>query len=168
MRHLIVISVFLACSFDAYAAGKINRYSGLSAEYSRSLNRYAATELDAAYYNPAGLVFGEKGFGFKVLNQSTLLRSRFTITDPAAVSMVGHDDELKYKPEEIAHDVVIPSPMMMAAYNTGDMAFYITTGILAGGVIALEGNHPILLKIPNTFSIASTRSSRSKRGNKIL
>ena len=67
MRHLIVISVFLACSFDAYAAGKINRYSGLSAEYSRSLNRYAATELDAAYYNPAGLVFGEKGFGFKVL-----------------------------------------------------------------------------------------------------
>ena len=60
--------------------------------------------------------------------------------------MVGHDDELKYKPEEIAHDVVIPSPMMMAAYNTGDMAFYITTGILAGGVIALEGNHPILLE----------------------
>ncbi|MBT6433852.1 MAG: hypothetical protein HOK97_08295 [Deltaproteobacteria bacterium] len=146
MRLLIVVSVLLACSFDAYAAGKINRYSGLSAEYSRSLHRYAATELDAAYYNPAGLVFGREGFGLKLLNQSTVLKSRFTITDPEALALVGHDGDLKYNPEEIAYDVVIPSPMMMASYNTGDFAFHMTTGILAGGVIALEGNHPILLE----------------------
>lgn len=149
MRPLVIFIAILSCSLDSYAAGKINRYSGLSAEYARSLNRYAATELDAAYYNPAGLVFGREGFGLKVLNQSTYLTSRFTITDPAALEQIGHDDELKYMPEINSQDVVIPSPMMMASYNTGDLAFYITAGVLAGGVIELRGNHPILLENTN-------------------
>jgi long-chain fatty acid transport protein len=149
MRPLVIIIALLSCSLDTYAAGKINRYSGLSAEYARSLNRYAATELDAAYYNPAGLVFGREGFGLKVLNQSTFLKSRFTITDAEALEQTGHDGELQYTPEVVSYNVVIPSPMLMASYNTGDLAFHLTTGILAGGVIELEGNHPVLLESAN-------------------
>ena len=56
MRQLGIIVFISLLASQVHAVGKINRYTSLSADYCRNVNRYAATGLDAAYYNPAGII----------------------------------------------------------------------------------------------------------------
>ena len=144
MRLLGLFLLISLVSTEAFAAAKVNRYSSLSADYCRSLNRYHATSLDAAYYNPAGLVFGREGTGVQLLNQFTYVEGRFTVTDPVAREQLGQDGELLWKTDVVDADIAPVSPMIMASYHRGDWAFSLATGIVGGGVARLEGNHPIL------------------------
>ena len=146
MRQFGIIIFISLLASQVHAVGKINRYTSVSADYARNVNRYAATGLDAAYYNPAGLVFGRKGFGLKLLNQSTLIYGRFTITDEEALNLKGHDGEPRYDPEVENRDTLLPSPMLTASYNTGKWAVFVATGPVGGGGVMLEGDHPILLE----------------------
>lgn len=146
MRHLVCVVIVALAASEAYAVGKINRYSSLSSDYCRNVNRYASTGLDAAYYNPAGLVFGREGLGLKILNQSTLIYGQFSITDEDALALGGADGIAKYNRTEEAWDMLWASPMAMAVYNTGTWALYAAVGVVGGGGVGLKGDHPILLE----------------------
>lgn len=60
MTALFIIQILILLSIDA-AASELHQEDGImnnhSAEYVRTLNRNTSTDPDAAFYNPAGLVF---------------------------------------------------------------------------------------------------------------
>jgi len=65
-----------------------------SADFLRTLNRNASTDLDAAYYNPAGLVMLDDGFYLYVSNQ-TIFQTRTIESSSAALAPLGfplHDE----------------------------------------------------------------------------
>lgn len=59
----------MAFSVNVFAGGIVTN-TNQSAQYVRTLNRNASTELDAVYYNPAGLSALEDGFHLYFSNQS--------------------------------------------------------------------------------------------------
>ncbi len=67
--------VVLVLLFTMVFAGGILQNSNQSAEYIRILNRNASLDLDAVFYNPAGLTHLNNGFHFAVNNQ-TIFQSR--------------------------------------------------------------------------------------------
>ena len=69
MRKLIVLSgIFLYCS-QVFAGGLLTN-GNQSSQYIRMLSRNASTDVDAVYFNPAGLMMMENGFYFALQNQS--------------------------------------------------------------------------------------------------
>ena len=70
LRLLLTLGLILSASTPAFAL-KLNRYTGVSAEFAASQNTNASTNLDAAYYNPAGVVFGYEGFAIRFTDQAT-------------------------------------------------------------------------------------------------
>jgi long-chain fatty acid transport protein len=74
--------------------GGIVTNTNQSAEFLRTLNRNASTDLDAAYYNPAGLVELADGFYLYVSNQS-IFQTRTIKSSSAAMAPLGfplHDE----------------------------------------------------------------------------
>lgn len=69
MRKLISI-IFVMAMVTSLFAGGIVTNTNQSAMYVRTLNRNASTDLDAAYFNPAGLMSMNNGFYAHISNQS--------------------------------------------------------------------------------------------------
>lgn len=63
----IVAALFLTVPM---AYGTIVTNTNQSVQYMRLLNRNASTDIDAVYYNPAGVVFLENGFHLALHNQT--------------------------------------------------------------------------------------------------
>ncbi len=69
MRKLIVLTgILLYCSLS-FAGGLLTN-GNQSSQYIRMLSRSASTDVDAVYFNPAGLMMMENGFYFALQNQS--------------------------------------------------------------------------------------------------
>ena len=62
MKKLLLCCVVLAASFSAVLAGGLVTNTNQSAAFLRNPARDATIELDAVYYNPAGVAFLKKGF----------------------------------------------------------------------------------------------------------
>ena len=124
----LLLSTLATFMLSSQAFGlKLNRYTGISAEFAASQNTNASTGLDAAYYNPAGVVFGHQGFAIRVTDQATIGSVSFqrgeNFGDDFGVSAV--------------------SPMLMATYHKGDWGFFLSSGLVGGGVTRFEGEHPV-------------------------
>ena len=85
---IILINIIILCAFFSFVeeshATRLYQESGIfpnhSAEYVRTQNRNASTSADAAYYNPAGLVFMEKtGLTIMYSNQTYNVRKEHTL-----------------------------------------------------------------------------------------
>ena len=69
MRKLIVLTgIVLYCS-QVFAGGLLTN-GNQSSQYIRMLSRNASTDVDAVYFNPAGLMMMDNGFYFAIQNQS--------------------------------------------------------------------------------------------------
>jgi len=69
MRKLIVLTgILLYCSLS-FAGGLLTN-GNQSSQYIRMLSRNASTDVDAVYFNPAGLMMMDNGFYFALQNQS--------------------------------------------------------------------------------------------------
>lgn len=108
-------------------AGKINRYTSVNAEYARSTHRFASTDVDAAYYNPAGVAFGAEGFALEVGNQATWLG--LTTSVPGRTS------------ESSGWSLV--SPTLMWSGRWGDWGTFGVVAPLGGGVVRAKSPHAI-------------------------
>ncbi len=69
MKKLIVLVVVGLCLNQSFAGGLLTN-GNQSAQYIRMLSRNASTDVDAVYFNPAGLMKMENGFYFAIQNQS--------------------------------------------------------------------------------------------------
>lgn len=70
MRSFMFVSLILVLSLSILMAGGIVTNTNQSAAYMRTLNRNASTDVDAVYYNPAGLTKLEDGLHLSLSNQS--------------------------------------------------------------------------------------------------
>lgn len=80
MKKLLLFCVVLAISFSAAVAGGLVTNTNHSAAFLRNPARDATIELDAVYYNPAGVAFLKNGFHFGLNNQSAFQSRNITAT----------------------------------------------------------------------------------------
>ena len=126
MKQFLVFFVLLSSSLAH--GGAVNRYSSLSTQYTSNPNRYGTTELDAAFYNPAGLAFGGRGLRLSLDNQATLAVDRFSQSGLS-------NTEIHWAPI---------CPTLIGAYGGKRWTIYFATGLLGGGGTLIEGSHPAL------------------------
>ncbi len=85
MKKLVAISVMLLMALNLFAGGLVTNLNQ-STEYIRTLNRNASTELDAVFYNPAGLSKLENGFYVYLSNQSIFQVKGIDASYPVAMN----------------------------------------------------------------------------------
>ena len=120
-RLAVLISGALLLTSTAFAGGILTK-TNQSAQFVRMLSRNASTDIDAVYYNPAGLTQMANGFYFAFNNQSIFQTSTINSGYPFL-----HNSE--YKGETNAP--VFPSAF--AVYKTDKWAFSAGFGVNAGG-----------------------------------
>ncbi|SFU71237.1 long-chain fatty acid transport protein [Porphyromonadaceae bacterium KHP3R9] len=80
MKKSVLCSLLLAASFTSLFAGGLVTNTNHSAAFLRNPARMGSLELDAVYYNPAGVAFLEKGFHLGLNNQSAFQSRNVTAT----------------------------------------------------------------------------------------
>ncbi|SDC59800.1 OmpP1/FadL family transporter [Williamwhitmania taraxaci] len=129
-------------------AGGILTNANQSAAYLRMIARDASTQIDAVYYNPAGLIKLQDGFHLSLNNQT--LFSKRTIENKYPLL-----NESKY-----IGDVTVPFfPGIYAAYKTGDWVFSFGFNPSAGGGTASYGAGLPSFEIPFSGIPASLTAS---------
>ena len=129
--------IALTTASASYAGGLLNNTS-LHALYQRSLARNASLAIDAAYYNPAGLVFTSDGWRFSINSQTVLQRRDITASFAPFVYSANYTGP--YSSQEIvatkhfegkATAPIVPT--LMTSYKKGDWAFSAVAGVFGGG-----------------------------------
>jgi long-chain fatty acid transport protein len=120
MKKLTLFAAMFMMISVAFAGGILTN-SNQSAQYVRMLSRNASTQLDAVYFNPAGVMKLENGFHIGINNQS-IFQTR-TITTEAALNR-----------KEFIGDVKAPVfPSAFAVYKMDKLAFSLGFGPNGGG-----------------------------------
>ncbi len=122
MKKLTLIPVLLFLLVQTTFAGGILTNTNQSAQWLRTLSRNASTQIDAVYYNPAGLMKMENGLHLGIYNQS-IFQTR------TIVSGYPYLNTDKYE-----GDVVAPLfPTAYAVYKMDNLAFSFGFGPNGGG-----------------------------------
>lgn len=116
---VLISGVFLLMN-SAFAGGILTN-TNQSAQFTRMLSRNASTDLDAVYFNPAGLTQMKNGFYFGLHNQTITQNKTITTEFP-----------LKY--DKYVGEVRVPAfPTAFAVYKLDNWAFSAGFGPNAGG-----------------------------------
>ena len=123
MKKLVISFALVIFFVNLALAGGILTNTNQSAQFVRMLSRNASTDLDAVYFNPAGLMVMENGFYFGVHNQ-TIFQTK---------TVVSGNPLLLYDNEYIG-DVKAPVfPTAFAVYKTDKYALSLGFGPNGGG-----------------------------------
>jgi len=107
---LLIVVVLCLVSVTAFAGGIVTN-TNQSAQFTRTLNRNASTDLDAVYYNPAGLSRLSEGLHLHLSNQ-TIWQTKTVINNFPTLNN-----------DEFVGDVFAPLfPSLYLAYKSGKMA----------------------------------------------
>ncbi len=139
---LIIIGMVLSSSF--LMAGGLVHNTNQSAAWSRMLSRGASVEIDAVYFNPAGLTKLGEGFHIGISSQSIFQTQTITAAFSNEMFPNGFLNDEKYTGKISAP--VFPSVYL--AYKTGKFVF--SAGFLAiggGGGAAFDRGVP-MMEIP--------------------
>ena len=125
-KQLFAIAAISAVAMPALAGGYVTN-TNQSAAYLRTLARSTTSDIDAVYFNPAGLVWNEhEGFALQ-LNIQTAKQNRNILAD---YTLDGKNFiSKKYEGEVFAP--VIPS--LYATYKTGDFVWSGSFSVVGGG-----------------------------------
>lgn len=134
------LTLVVVCTFMAYltfAGGLLTNYNQ-SAAYIRMLSRNAAFEIDAVFYNPAGLVKLEDGWHFAFHSQ-TIFQTR----------EISSDFPLLNQPAYYEGETTIPIyPNLYGVYKKDKWVFSLGVGPAAGGGTAVFAEGLPSLEIP--------------------
>ena len=128
MKKLAVLTIGVFLLMNTAFAGGILTNSNQSAQFVRMLSRNASTDLDAVYFNPAGLTQLKDGFYFGLHNQSITQSRTITSNFPLLNA------------KEYKGDVAAPLfPDVYAVYKVDKLAFSFGLGPNGGGGSAKYG-----------------------------
>src|ERR1035437_1724569 len=123
MRKLLTFVVSLFITGSLLAGGLVTN-NNQSAMFTRLQNRNASTDIDAVYFNPAGLTKLGNGFFVSINNQ--------TITQTQKV--ISSYPFLNGAPKEYVGDVKAPLfPGVYVVYNTGKLSLSAGFNPIGGG-----------------------------------
>lgn len=122
MKRTTLLAVVCTLLIQPVFAGGILTNANQSAQYIRMLSRNASFDIDAVYFNPAGLVKLENGFHFAFNNQSIFqsrtIENRFPLLNQS-----------NYK-----GDLSVPFfPTLFAVYKKDKLALSFGLGVNSGG-----------------------------------
>jgi long-subunit fatty acid transport protein len=139
----LMAGILLASSIFA---GGLKTNTNQSAAWSRMLIRDASIEIDAVYFNPAGLVKLQDGFHISLSNQSIFQTQTINSTYPMNTS-------------EFIGDVSAPFfPSLYLAYKTGRWAFSAGLNVIGGGGGAKFDKGVPMMEIPIASLVPSLSS----------
>lgn len=146
-KSAVLICGVLLLLNTAYAGGILTK-TNQSAQFVRMLSRNASTDLDAVYFNPAGLTQLKDGFYFGLNNQSIFQTSTITSGYP---TLNVHE----YKGET----TVPVFPTAFAVYKADKWAFSAGFGPNAGGgttkyAHGLPSFEKLISSIPKSLSVS--------------
>lgn len=121
MKKLLIVTLTLLLVSSVVFAGGIVTNTNQSAEYVRTLNRNASTDVDAVYYNPAGLTKLQDGLHLYLSNQS-IFQTR----------TINNDNPILQRNEYTASVNAPFFPNIYAAYKTNKLA-------ISGGIAPVGG-----------------------------
>ena len=127
IKNLLTASLLLLASGALFAGGLLTN-TNQSVHFLRNPARDASIEIDAAYSNPAGVVFLSDGFHFSLNNQSAFQTRTITSTF-APFAGNGGSATKEYSAKTSAP--VIPS--FQAAYVKDRFAISGSFGVIGGG-----------------------------------
>ncbi len=120
-RIFLVTGLIGAMALTTFAGGLLTN-TNQSAQFVRMLSRNASTQIDAVYFNPAGLIKLEDGWHFSLNNQSIFqektVNSKFPLLNNG----------------EYVGDVKAPVfPSAFGVYKVNDLAISVGFGPVGGG-----------------------------------
>ncbi|MBL7068110.1 MAG: hypothetical protein ISS29_09720 [Candidatus Marinimicrobia bacterium] len=122
MRSVMFVFLILVLAMGIAMAGGIVTNTNQSAAYMRTLNRNASTDVDAVYFNPAGLTRLEDGLHLSLSNQSIFQTKTVT------------NNYQFLNTDEFVGDVKAPLfPNFYLAYKTGKLALSAGFEPIGGG-----------------------------------
>ena len=124
LKSFIAI-VIVSLSTTTVFAGGILTNTNLSARFARLMALEASTNVDAAYYNPAGTIKLSEGFHFSFSNQS-VLQERIITSSFAPMTGAGSKEFVGK-----ASAPLVPS--LQGVYRTGKWAFSGNLAVTGGG-----------------------------------
>lgn len=129
-RISLLLAGILSLPFFSFSGGIVHN-TNQSASWVRMFARDASTDIDAVFYNPAGLTKLGDGF-FISLNSQTLFQNR---------EITSSYTNINNHPVDYEGSVTVPvMPSIYASYNTGKFAFSLGVNIIGGGGTAEFGN----------------------------
>ncbi len=121
MKKLSVVLMVVLISVIAFGAGLVDN-GNQSAAYIRTMNRNASTDIDAVYFNPAGLTKLEDGLYVSLSNQS-IFQEKEIVNDYAALNEDTYVGEVQ----------AMFFPDFYIAYKTGNLALSAAVLPIGGG-----------------------------------
>lgn len=152
-RKIAISTLFIMCQFPPLLAGGVLTNTNQTAKFARYMALDASTTIEAAYYNPAGLVKLKEGFHFSFTNQSAFQERIITATDPNFAHSSNGELTKKYK--GTASAPIVPS--FQGAYKNGKWVLSGTVGVIGGGGKAtFENGLPVfesgMAQVPNIIN----------------
>jgi len=126
-KKLPIIAIFLTFSSMTFAGGLVTN-TNQTAHFLRNPSRGASMEIDAAYENPAGLVFLTDGLHLSISNQSAFQTRTITSTF-APFAYNGGSTTKEYK--GVTNSPVIPS--IQIAYKKNKLVLSGHFSVVGGG-----------------------------------
>lgn len=137
MKKLTLLVAFTMLLQMSFAGGLLTNYNQ-SAQYVRMMSRNAALEIDAVFYNPAGLVKLEDGWHFAFHGQTIFQTREISSAFP-----------LLNEPAYYEGETTIPIfPNLYAVYKKNKWAFSLGIGPAAGGGTATFADGLPTFEIP--------------------
>lgn len=125
--------IFISLFFNHLSAAGIYENANQSAEFVRTLTRYASTDIDSAFFNPAGSAFMKDGMYGYFSDQ--MLFDYQTMTD-SSTSLSSHSFPDKYEGEAMTWAF----PDLYAMYKQGEYSAFIHMGLIGRGAAATYEN----------------------------
>ena len=122
MRKITITILSLLLAFNMSYAGGLVTNTNQSTAWARLLVRDASTDIDAVYYNPAGLTKLKDGFHISISNQSIFQKKYITNT----FTFLNNGDYVGTVSAPVF-------PGFYAAYKTGKFAFSVGFNPIGGG-----------------------------------
>jgi len=122
MKRIVIVLLSALFVAPTLFAGGIVTNTNQSAAWARYFSRYASTEIDAVYFNPAGLGQLSNGFHFSINNQSIW-----------QTQTIGNNFPMLQQSEYVG-DVKAPLfPSIYGAFKTGKWTFSVGFNPIGGG-----------------------------------
>ena len=156
-KKKLLLSIFAICQLPSAFAGGILTNTNQNVRFVRMMALDASTKIDAAYYNPAGLIKLSDGFHFSITNQSAFQTRTITTT---FAPLAGFGGTTTKEFEGKASVPIVPS--VQAAYRKGDWVLSGNIAITGGGGKATFNNGLPMFEAPISmlpFMISKTGAS---------
>ena len=139
MRKIGTIFVIGLLLVGFVFAGGIVTNTNQSAEFIRMLNRNASTDIDAVYFNPAGLTYLNDGLSF-YLSSQTIFQDRVVKSNVPTIGMGTVNGETLKDGTFNGSTFAPVFPNFYVAYKKGDLAFGAGLVPIGGGGSAVFDN----------------------------